>query len=305
MGNGSQPPGGNSVKRRNLGNELLAFCGIMLACLQPVCAQEEPLLEWLSTYTEQAPVLDGEVDAVWERAVPLTVTVREALGGVGPREVILRALHTDADLYVLAQWPDDTESILRDPYIWNSATSAYDRPTLADDQFALEFPLEGEFTVSMLPSGLSYVTDVWHWKAGRSNLDGWVDDKRHIISTTPVEGALPYQMGGREVIYIARPMDSGMQSYATVPLPTVRTEDVVSSYSAQQPDSSQADIRGKGLHDGARWTLEMGRKFNTGYADDAVLDANHEIFCAIAILDDELYWNHSVSPKLVLRFQTH
>lgn len=276
---------------------------LLLCCFSTARAQEAPPLEWLSTYSAQAPQMDGQMDPVWDAAQPLTVPVREALGGGSPQDVVLRALHTNDALYVLAQWPDTTASELRDPYVWNATTNAYDRPTLADDQFALEFPLEGEFAVNMLSSGVSFITDVWHWKAGRSNLDGWVDDKRHIISQTPVDGALPYQMGGREVIYVARPMDAGAQSYVAVTAPEARIADLVPSYTAQQPNGSQADIRGKGLHDGKGWTLEMGRQFNTGYPDDAVLDSTVEIFCAIAILNDELYWNHSVSQKLVLRFR--
>ena len=47
----------------------------------------------------------------------------------------------------------------------------------------------------------------------------------------------------------------------------------------------------------------MGRKLSTGNADDAVIPAGGEIFCAIAILDDELYWKHSVSDLLVLRLR--
>jgi hypothetical protein len=278
-----------------------AVCLTLVAAAS--AAQEAPPLEWLSTYVEQAPVLDGKQDDAWKQAIPLSVPVREALGGGAPTEVILRALHTDDSLYVLAQWPDVTASEQRDPYVWNATANNYDRPTLADDQFALEFPLAGEFQINMLATDVSFTTDVWHWKAGRSNLNGWVDDKRHIISPEPVEGALPYQMGGRAAIYIARPMDAGAQSYATVTMPEAHIADRVPSYVAQQPDGSQADVRGKGVHDGKGWTLEMGRRFNTGHADDAAFDPNAEIACAIAILNDELYWNHSVSQKLILRFQ--
>lgn len=155
----------------------------------------------------------------------------------------------------------------------------------------------------MLSTDVDFSTDVWHWKAGRGNPGGWVDDKRHVISNDSVEGAAPYQLGGHAMVYIARPMDAGAQSYATVPAPDVRAGDTLSSYAAQQPDGSQADIPGKGLHDGSGWTLEMGRRFDTGHADDVVINPATTIEAAIAILNDELYWNHSVSPKLVLHFR--
>lgn len=282
------------------------WCGYLIPLLllnSPVQAQETAPITWQSMYVEQAPSLDGRPEAIWDQAVPLRVTVREALGGGMPTEVILRAVHTDDSLYVLARWPDATASGMRDPYVWNAANRNYERPTLADDQFALEFPLTGEFLINMLATDVTFTTDVWHWKAGRSNLAGWVDDKRHIISREPVEGGLPYQLGGRATVYIARPMDAGAQSYTAVDPPEGRIADIVPSYAPQQPGGSQADIRGKGLHDGAGWTLEMGRRFNTGHADDAVFDPDGEIECAIAILDDELYWHHSVSQKLLLVFQ--
>lgn len=287
-------------------SKLRSSCALLSALAMPhwVAAGEAAPIEWTSTRVETAPVLDGQADAVWSKAVPLQVTVREAIGGTAPRVVTLRAVHTEDALFVLAQWPDATHSAMRDPYVWNAAQSVYDRPTLPDDQFAIEFPHEGQFTTSMLPDEGGYVADVWHWKAGRSNLGGWVDDKRHVISMTPVKDGLPYNFAGRKTVYISRPMDDGKPSYVTVPPPAAFAGTVVPSYVAQQPDGSQADVRGKGVHDGRNWSLEMGRKLRTGDADDAVIPADGQIFCAIAVLDDELYWRHSVSDKLVLRLGT-
>jgi hypothetical protein len=45
----------------------------------------------------------------------------------------------------------------------------------------------------------------------------------------------------------------------------------------------------------------MSRKLSTGYTDDAVVYRNKDNPCAIAVLDDELYWHHSVSQLLALR----
>lgn len=288
---------------KSLHKKLRSSLALLLAFAIPqwATAGEAAPIEWISTRVATAPVMDGQAEAVWSKAAPLKVTVREAIGGTAPRVVTLRAVHTEDAVYVLAQWPDAMRSDMRDPFVWDKAQNAYARPTLPDDQFALEFPLEGQFTTSMLPDEGGYVADVWHWKAGRSNLGGWVDDKRHVISLTPVKDAMPYNFAGRKTIYIARPMDDGKPSYVAVATPTTFAGDAVPSYVAQQPDGSQADIRGKGVHGGQSWTLEMGRKLRTGNADDAVIPADGEILCAIAVLDDELYWRHSVSDKLVLR----
>lgn len=261
-----------------------------------------PPLVWEVTYTPRPPTIDGVIDKVWAKANPLTVVVREALGGGDPREVVVWALCTDDTLYILAQWPDTTRSDMRDPYVWNPQTKQYDRPTRPDDQFAVEFPMAGDFEISMLPTGAGFVADVWHWKAGRTNPGGWSDDKQHIIGQTPVKGAKEYDLGGHATVYVARPMDEGEPSYVRKAKPTTYLSDVVNSYVSQPPSGSVADVRAKGLHDGAAWTLEISRKLNTGHGDDAVIEANEDNPCAIAILDDELYWRHSVSQLLLLRF---
>ena len=76
-------------------------------------------IPWRSTHSSAAPTLDGVVEDLWSQAVPLDVTVREALGGGAAKVVTLRALHTDDSFYVLARWPDSTRSDQRDPYLWN------------------------------------------------------------------------------------------------------------------------------------------------------------------------------------------
>lgn len=257
---------------------------------------------WESTYTKTAPTLDGKLEDVWQTAKPITVVVRKALGGDRARPVALRALHTDDTFYMAAQWPDETKSDLRDPYVWNAAQNVYERPTRPDDQFAIEFPLEGHFDLNMLSLAHRYVADLWHWKAGRGNPIGWVDDKRHLISQEPIPKAAEYSMGGHGKVYIARPVDEGTTAYKVKPAPTTFQGEVVDSIEQVEPTGSLADVRAKGVHDGKTWTLEMSRKFNTGHNDDAVLDPGKDNLCAIAVLDDELYWEHSVSTVITLRF---
>ena len=266
-----------------------------------VSATQHGLL-WESSFTSTAPKIDGVVDDVWQRSKPLVVEVREAIGGQNPRSVMLRSLHSGDRLYVLAQWPDTTRSDMRDPYVWNAAKSVYERPSKPDDQFSLEFPLRGDFAVSMLALSRDFTADVWHWKAGRGNPVGWVDDKRHVISQKPIENARPYSLGGHDMVYIARLADEGTPSYVLREAPEGFAGEVVDSFRSQIPSGSLADVLGKGRHDGKTWTLEMSRQFDTHHDDDTKLTPNDEVLCAIAVLDDELYWRHSVSPLLELRF---
>ena len=254
-----------------------------------------------ATRTRTPPAIDGRIDPVWESAKPLTVVIREAIGGGAPRKVVLRALYTHDRFYILAQWPDATRSDMRDPYVWDPVRKKYDRPSRPDDQFALEFPLTGDFRVDMLTTEAEFVADVWHWKAGRGNPVGWVDDKRHRIRKKPGKKTRAYELGGRATVYIARLMDQGEPAYTVKDEPASFVGNVVDSFTPRQPSGSLADVRGKAIHDGSGWTLEMARKLNTGHADDAVVYADNDTPCAFAVLDDELYWHHSVSGLLLLR----
>jgi hypothetical protein len=255
-----------------------------------------------AAYAATPPNIDGIIDKPWDLATPLTVTVREAIGGGDPMQVVMRALHSDNKFYILAKWSDTTLSDMRDPYIWDSHVGQYARVNRPDDQFAIEFPLDGEFELNMLTTTGEYTADVWHWKAGRSNPSGWADDKRHLIGNKSVDGAKKYSLGGHGSVYIARPMDAGTPAYRRNEEPSVFTTDVINSFGFQQASGSVADVRAKGVHDGSGWTLEMVRKFDTGHRDDAVIHKNQDNRFAIAILDDELYWHHSISGLMLLRF---
>jgi hypothetical protein len=59
-----------------------------------------------SVKVPDAPALYGQVEEAWSKARPLTVDVREAMGGDHPKPVVLRAIHTDDSFFILAQWPD-------------------------------------------------------------------------------------------------------------------------------------------------------------------------------------------------------
>lgn len=98
----------------------------------------------------------------------------------------------DDFIFIAAQWADSTRSDMRDPHVWNPVERRSDRPSRPDDQFAIEFPMKGDFAISLLATEHVYTADVWHWQAGRGNPVGWVDDKYHVISQIPVANAGDY-----------------------------------------------------------------------------------------------------------------
>lgn len=282
------------------GNTLTSLHGSMSGVANH--PENKPVV-WVAKKAASAPVIDGTIDNVWSKATVCEVTIRQAFGGGDAFVVRLKALYTADSLFVLAQWNDDTKSDMRDPFVWNEEKKVYERPTKPDDQFALQFPISGDFDISMLAMDKDYTTDVWHWKAGRGNSMGFVDDKQHIISKTAVKDSREYNMGNRGKVFIARLMDEGTPAYVAKETPKEFAGKILDSFDHRAPSGSVADVRGSGVYNGTGWTLEMCRRLNTSHPDDAVIAVNKDNTCAIAVLNDELYWNHSVSQIITLRFE--
>lgn len=253
-----------------------------------------------SLFTAQAPQVDGEAEALWDACQPLEVIVSEALGGDHPFPVTLRAMHTERRIYLLASWPDSTCDDLFDPYVRNLSRECYERRPVHDDQFAVKFPLSGDFAVSMATATHSYTADVWHWKAGRGNELGHADDLRHEVSQEPLPDGVRIRLYGDQVCYVARVPDPGRAPYRLCPPPLTLDADIVSSFVCQEPSGSRGDVLGRGRHDGEGWNLELSRALDTGYPDDAVLPLLGEIPFAIAVLDHEAGSDHAVSMILSL-----
>jgi PAS domain S-box-containing protein len=125
----------------------------------------------------------GETD--WQHANELIIKVQD--GSIGTVEVSLKALYDSEYLYILASWPDPTESISIDMWVfdgenWTSSGNE-DRITFfwnIDDSIA-GFNIAG---CAMLCHGDRMHTnapgergDLWYWKAARTNPLGYADDQ--------------------------------------------------------------------------------------------------------------------------------
>ncbi len=152
-----------------------------------------------------APALDGTLDAVWQKAQPVTV---KAVGGRnlpgGSTEVSLRAVYAGDTIYFLMQYKDPTDSVRRGPWqkqadgswkqlkdpdnkggdnnlyyedkwgmIWNISSPAFEQKGC----FAACHTGEGK------PYGNKYLpnpgerADMWHMKGVRTAPVGQVDDQ--------------------------------------------------------------------------------------------------------------------------------
>ena len=156
-----------------------------------------------SVKTDTAPTLDGQPEALWDKANPLTLQVSGG-ANAGNHEVTLKSMYTKDHVYFLAQWTDPTESLHRMPWkkqadgTWKKlATSkSHQENTNYEDKFAMiwninnsiagfnqqgcmitchagEKPANSGFG-SKYTAKAGEMGDIWHWKSVRTNPVGQV-----------------------------------------------------------------------------------------------------------------------------------
>jgi Ethylbenzene dehydrogenase/Prokaryotic cytochrome b561 len=157
---------------------------------------------------QDAPRLDGDVsDPVWRTAGRVVVPTLEGANfdGSGKTTVEIRAVHDGESVYIAFTWEDPTRSLKHLPLVkaadgWKVKQEEYDiedEDAYYEDKFAVLLSKSGELAgggsihlgprpLSGKPDaysgrGLHYTTDggivdMWHWKASRGGLLGYMDD---------------------------------------------------------------------------------------------------------------------------------
>lgn len=153
------------------------------------------------------PVLDGKVEPVWNNAGFVRIPVSGGYYGNG--EVLLRSVYTADSIYFLAEWQDSTESLRRQPWLWDGARwvpvppkpPAYTDwarmpPGAAyEDKLSLIWDISGNIAgfaqsgcaptchgTKMYTNSEGELADIWHWKSVRGNPVGQVDDQYLTIN---------------------------------------------------------------------------------------------------------------------------
>jgi hypothetical protein len=190
-------------KKKLLGGSVMTLASVFLFGLT-VYAQDAGTMTAIKV--QKGTALDGKVDAAWNqaKAIKVRVTGGANLAG-GSTEVTLKALYTNDDVFILAQWADKTKSErrapwqkqadgswlqLKDPkdkggdnnvyyedklaFIWNISASNFEA---AGCMVACHAGEQGK------PYGNKYLAkegelaDIWHWKWVRTGPVGQVDDQ--------------------------------------------------------------------------------------------------------------------------------
>ncbi|MCI0536323.1 MAG: ethylbenzene dehydrogenase-related protein [Verrucomicrobiales bacterium] len=243
----------------------------LLAVLGSVSSPAADAAKLVAAKVASAPVIDGKAtDALWQTAKLVEVIAK----GVMPKTrgtsstVTLRAAHTDTHLYLLVQWTDDTKSDAgHKTWVWDATKNAYAEDADREDALSVAFEHTGPFTGNML-SG-EEMWDVWHWKAFRTNPQGFAMDRsHHYFDSQPVVKANKHTTKDGKDVWIARPEDACDTVEKKQAAPTENKGGRVPQYLHGTPTGSAADVQAKGAWAGGKWTLELARKLDTGNADD-------------------------------------
>ncbi len=242
----------------------------------------------VSIFVDKSPTIDGNADdGAWRAAIPLELSASRVIEpniGVSTH-VQISSVYTDTSLFFLVRWDDPTEDASHKSWIWNKKSKAYEEGQDREDMFAIAFEFIGTFTGDML-SGEEGIWDVWHWKAARTNPQGYAMDKTHVYSKTkPERKANSYKAKNGLDIWIERPEDKGDSVEKKQKPPETHQGDKIPQYVAGTPSASAADVKAKAKRANGKWTLEMERALNTENPDDVTFDPRLSYRMAIAPFD--------------------
>src|SRR3990170_2007493 len=150
---------------------------------------------------------------------------------VGDVTVTLKAVYTDTHIYLLAQWPDKTETVEQHPYTFDGQKWGKPEEPL-EDRFAIQWNIstadfERKGCAVLCHTGTRYpdkkprmhtnapgeFTDEWHWKGARSNPMGYVDDKYLDNAVKPDDDEVAHSADGGTRVYTGNRLKDGAPSF--------------------------------------------------------------------------------------------
>ena len=248
-------------------NRIMVVCLAVLFCIAVFSQEVYAEQKIVSAKVENAPVIDGaDTDKVWAEAQK--IVTRDKVAKI---DITIKTVYTDKEIFFLVSFPDRDESGTHKSWVWDKEKNIYKEGDDREDVFEFKWNMESRPVDLSLTSDDLYRSDIWFWKACRTDPVGYADDKIDSTSIEKVKGSTRLTSRTGSEIYMMRKGDSGVPAFKS-DLPTEYKGDVLPRFMNVAPTGSAADIKAKGRWRGGKWTIEYGRALITGNDDDVLFD---------------------------------
>ena len=219
----------------------------------------------VSHKTVAAPTLDGNCgDDAWKDIKPEIIYDKTA-----ELNFFLRSVYAAEQVFFCVLYQDTAENSFHNPWLWDKEQLTYLTGPHREDTFVFKWNMMDKPVNLSNFSEDSYTADVWYWKANRTNLAGYADDKTQVLSDTPNEKTTEVITASGAKRYLQRKSDAGKPAYNELKkAPTNYVTPLVNRFEPVTPEGSRGDVEAKGEWRDGYWTIEFARKFDTGHDDD-------------------------------------
>ena len=204
--------------------------------------------------------MNGQEDPIWQDAKEHQI--RDNARG---ETVFLKTMHTDNHIYFLVKYKDPDKSDQHKSWMWDKDMEAYVPRKQREDVFKFKFAMDQSTQDLSNFADEEYKSDVWYWKAARTNRVGYADDKMHVLSMQPGKKAKKLVSKGGKKMYLRRLSDQGDSAY-TSKVYIDKVEEVMPKYVLRTPNGSRADVKTHGVWQDGMWTIVFERKHCTLYS---------------------------------------
>ena len=231
----------------------------------------------VSVPVAEAPAIDGRADEpFWDSAPAITT-----LDYSSQRPITLRSVHAKGEIFFLVSFPEETPHETHKTWVWDRKEEVYREGPDREDVFIFKWSMSGNGVDLRLREPQPHQADIWFWKAHRTNPSGYADDKGQGISVKPSPTAKKIQSARHGTLYFDRWGDRGTAPWEDKVFYEYKG-DKLSHFAPRQPSGSRGDVRAKGVWAKGQWTIEFGRKLNTGHDDDLVFKPGATHLFAVA-----------------------
>jgi hypothetical protein len=218
----------------------------------------------VSVPVANAPVIDGRANEPFWNTAPAITT----LDFSSQRPITIRSVYTTQEIFFLVTYPKDTPAETHKTWRWDAREEVYREGPDREDTFVFKWSMSGnKVSLRLRGDPEPHRADIWFWKALRTNPAGYADDKWQAVSPKAGPGSREIKSSTHGTLHFRRVGDTGGPAYQDTLFFEYKGA-ALPAYQHTEPSGSRADVRAKGEWSNKQWTIEFGRKLNTGHDDD-------------------------------------